>query len=75
MSDLELTDSWPGGADVAEERDMVLRMADVAIRCEMERREDVVFRCFRLGFSCASHVPHKRPSMKEALQILDKIPC
>ncbi|KAF7840778.1 receptor protein kinase-like protein [Senna tora] len=66
-----------GGGDVAEERQRVMRMADVAIRCgcDVEEREDVVWRCFELGFSCVSHVPHKRPSMKEVLHILEKIPC
>ncbi|RDX77454.1 Receptor protein kinase-like protein, partial [Mucuna pruriens] len=52
----------------------VLRMADVAIKSEVEGRENVVLAWFKLGLSCACPVPQKRPSMKEALQILDKIP-
>lgn len=75
VSDLELDlDQWPEGDDddVAEQRNRVLRMADVAVRSEMEHKEDVILKCFALGFSCVSVVPQKRPSMKEALQILQK---
>lgn len=74
FSDRDL-DQWsaPAGS-VEEERNRVLRMADVAIKPEVEGRENVVFTCFKLGISCASLVPQKRPSMKEALQILEKIP-
>lgn len=75
--DMELKgDDVEGAGDVAGERNRVMRMmADVAMRWEMEQREEVVIRCFRLGFRCACPLPHKRPSMREALQILDKIPC
>ncbi|KAJ9705130.1 hypothetical protein PVL29_003263 [Vitis rotundifolia] len=62
----------PGGSGM-EERDRVLRMADVGIRGDVEGREDATLACFKLGFNCASSVPQKRPTMKEALQILEKI--
>lgn len=65
---------WTAGS-VAEEKNRVLRIIDVSIRSELQGREDAILACFKLGFSCASFVPHKRPSMKEALQVLERIPC
>ncbi|KAI4387263.1 hypothetical protein MLD38_005108 [Melastoma candidum] len=50
-----------------------VRMVDGAIRGEVEGREEAVLACFRLGLSCASPVPQKRPSMKEAVHVLDRI--
>jgi hypothetical protein len=29
---------------------------------------------FKLGYSCVTNVPQKRPQMKEVLQVLEKIP-
>ncbi|XVF67515.1 hypothetical protein PTKIN_Ptkin10aG0127400 [Pterospermum kingtungense] len=63
----------PAGS-VGEEKNRAVRLADVAIRGEVQGREEAMLSCFRLGFSCASFVPQKRPSMKEAIQILEKIP-
>ncbi|OMO63282.1 hypothetical protein COLO4_32600 [Corchorus olitorius] len=63
----------PAGS-VGEEKNRAVRLADVAIRGDVEGREEDMLACFRLGFSCASFVPQKRPSMKEAAQILEKIP-
>ncbi|KAJ8637839.1 hypothetical protein MRB53_012106 [Persea americana] len=71
-SEAELT-QWTAGFAV-EDNVRLLRMADVAIRAELEANEDALLACFKLGFSCASVVPQKRPCMKEALQILDKLP-
>lgn len=73
FSDREL-DQWSIPGSVEEEKTRVLRMADVAIKHEIEGRENVVFACFKLGLNCVSLVPQKRPSMKEALQILEKMP-
>ncbi|KAK2458560.1 Leucine-rich repeat protein kinase family protein [Trifolium repens] len=73
FSDREL-DQWSISGSVEEEKTRVLRMVDVAIKHEIEGRENVVFTCFKLGLNCVSLVPQKRPSMKEALQILEKIP-
>ncbi|KAE8725654.1 putative LRR receptor-like serine/threonine-protein kinase [Hibiscus syriacus] len=63
-----------GNGIVVEDKNKALRMADAAIRGDLEGKEDDLLVCFRLGCSCASPIPQKRPSMKEALQILDKIP-
>ncbi|KAF9621933.1 hypothetical protein IFM89_029153 [Coptis chinensis] len=71
FSDAELS-HWNTGF-VVEERNRFLRMADVAIRSDMEGREDMLVTCFKLGFSCASLVPQKRPSMREVLQVLEKV--
>ncbi|XWS62947.1 hypothetical protein CRYUN_Cryun06bG0054400 [Craigia yunnanensis] len=62
----------PAGS-VGEEKNRAARLADVAIRGDMEGREEAMVACFRLGFSCASFVPQKRPSMKEAVRILEKM--
>ncbi|RZB43673.1 Receptor protein kinase-like protein isoform B [Glycine soja] len=72
FSDREL-DQWHEPGSEEEEKNRVLRIADVAIKSEIEGRENVVLAWFKLGLSCVSHVPQKRSSMKEALQILDKI--
>ncbi|RZC54922.1 hypothetical protein C5167_013774 [Papaver somniferum] len=72
FSDTELA-QWNTGF-VLEERNRVLRMADMAIRADVEGKEDLLMSCFKLGFNCASLVLTKRPSMKEVQQVLDKIP-
>ncbi|KAF6162014.1 hypothetical protein GIB67_021935 [Kingdonia uniflora] len=59
---------------VVEEKNRVLRMADMAIRPDVEGKEETLVTCFKLGFNCASLVPMKRPTMKEVAQILEKIP-
>lgn len=71
-SEAELT-PWNAGF-VVEDKLRVLKMADVALRAEVEGNEDALLACFKLGFSCTSVVPQKRPCMKEALQILEKLP-
>ncbi|PNX55943.1 LRR receptor-like kinase resistance protein, partial [Trifolium pratense] len=73
FSDREL-DQWSISGSIEEEKTRVLKMVDVAIKHEIEGRENAVFSCFKLGLNCVSLVPQKRPSMKEALQILEKIP-
>ncbi|XP_075501749.1 putative LRR receptor-like serine/threonine-protein kinase At4g37250 [Primulina tabacum] len=65
---------WTTGS-VVEDPTGVLRMADVSLRGNMAGREDAILEWFKLGFSCASLIPHKRPCMKEALQVLEKVPC
>ncbi|KAJ6751186.1 hypothetical protein OIU85_001683 [Salix viminalis] len=72
FSDGDLS-QWTAGS-IMEDKNRVLRLADVAIQTDVEAREDAILACLKLGFSCASFVPQKRPSMKEALQILEKIP-
>lgn len=64
-----------GNGLVVEDKNKALRMTDVAIRADLEGKEDALLACFRLGFSCASPVPQKRPAMKEVVQVLEKMPC
>ncbi|KAL8546367.1 hypothetical protein ACS0TY_006186 [Phlomoides rotata] len=52
----------------------ILKIADVAIRAELEGKEEAVLALLKLGYSCISAVPQKRPSMKEVLQALDRFP-
>lgn len=73
FTDRELS-QWTASSMTGEEKNRMLRMFDVAIRAEVESREDAMLAYLKLGLSCACFVPHKRPTMKEALQVLDKIP-
>ncbi|XP_047339153.1 probable LRR receptor-like serine/threonine-protein kinase At4g37250 [Impatiens glandulifera] len=75
ISDRELGQWTGGGVTVEEDEERVLRMADVGIRADVEGREYGILECFKLGFKCVSLVPQKRPSMREALHVLDKLPC
>uniref|UniRef100_A0A2C9VKQ0 Protein kinase domain-containing protein n=1 Tax=Manihot esculenta TaxID=3983 RepID=A0A2C9VKQ0_MANES len=59
---------------IAENKNQVLRLVDMAIRADVEAKEDVVLSCLKLRFSCASFAPQKRPTMREAVQVLEKIP-
>ncbi|XP_074275521.1 receptor protein kinase-like protein At4g34220 [Silene latifolia] len=63
---------WTPSSGV-EDRYWVLRIADVALRAEIQGKEEAMMGIFKLGFSCAALVPQKRPSMKDALQILEKV--
>ncbi|KAL6010424.1 hypothetical protein ACLOJK_000856, partial [Asimina triloba] len=72
LSEKEVRSQWNVGLE-GEEKHHFLMMADATLNAELEGKEEPLFSCFKLGFSCASVVPQKRPSMKEALQILDKI--
>ncbi|GMI68056.1 hypothetical protein like AT4G37250 [Hibiscus trionum] len=63
-----------GNGIVVEDKMKALRMADAPIRGELAGKEEGLLACFNLGYNCASPIPHKRPSMKEALQIIEKIP-
>ncbi|KAH9621437.1 hypothetical protein KSS87_007559 [Heliosperma pusillum] len=56
-----------------DDKTRVLRMADPAIRVELEGKEEELFSCLKLGYNCVSHAPQKRPTMKEAVQVLEKI--
>lgn len=64
-----------GNGLVVEDKNKALRMTDVAIRGDLEGNEDALLACFKLGYSCASPLPQKRPAMKEVVQVLEKIPC
>ncbi|XP_039020427.1 probable LRR receptor-like serine/threonine-protein kinase At4g37250 [Hibiscus syriacus] len=63
-----------GNGVVVEDQNKALRMVDAVIRGDLEGKEDALLACFKLGYNCASPIPQKRPTMKEALQMLDKIP-
>ncbi|XP_031126265.1 probable LRR receptor-like serine/threonine-protein kinase At4g37250 [Ipomoea triloba] len=74
FSDRELS-QWTATGSVSENQDRVLRMADVSIRADVESRQQYTLALFKLGFDCASLDPKKRPSMKDALHVIDSIPC
>ncbi|KAK6923088.1 Leucine-rich repeat [Dillenia turbinata] len=57
-----------------EEKSKILKLADMAIRVDLEGKEDALLACIKLGFNCISPIPQKRPTMKEALQVLEKFP-
>ncbi|XP_021907978.1 probable LRR receptor-like serine/threonine-protein kinase At4g37250 [Carica papaya] len=63
-----------GNGVAVEDKARAIRMADVAIRAEVEGKEEALLACLKLGFSCACPLPQKRPAMKEALQVLEKFP-
>ncbi|XP_042429796.1 probable LRR receptor-like serine/threonine-protein kinase At4g37250 [Zingiber officinale] len=71
FSDLELC-RWNAGF-VVEERNRVVRMADAAIRGEVEGKEDTLLGCFKLGFACCAMAPQRRPSMKDVVQALENL--
>ncbi|CAL5197746.1 unnamed protein product [Lathyrus oleraceus] len=69
-----LDDMGQGPAVIVEDKNRALRMVDVAIRADMEGKEEALLGYFKLGYSCVTNVPQKRPQMKEVLQVLEKIP-
>lgn len=73
FSEVELC-HWNAGF-VVEERNRLLRMADAAIRGEVEAKEEALLGCFKLGFACCAMPPQRRPSMKEAVQVMDSLFC
>ncbi|PAN11304.1 hypothetical protein PAHAL_2G148700 [Panicum hallii] len=52
-----------------------LRLADPALRDEVEGREEAVASCLRLGAACCAMAPGKRPSIRDALQAIERIPA
>ncbi|KFK32754.1 hypothetical protein AALP_AA6G284500 [Arabis alpina] len=63
-----------GNGLTVEDGNRALIMADMAIRAELEGKEDFLLGLFKLGYSCASQVPQKRPTMKEALVVFERFP-
>ncbi|KAK4346455.1 hypothetical protein RND71_032794 [Anisodus tanguticus] len=57
-----------------EEKSKVLRLADVAIRADVEGKEDALLALMKVGYSCISPTPQKRPGMREVVQALEKFP-
>ncbi|XP_043714267.1 probable LRR receptor-like serine/threonine-protein kinase At4g37250 [Telopea speciosissima] len=74
LSERELVQWNTRSSAAVEDNNRVLRMADVGIRADVEDKAEALLACFKLGFACTSMLPQKRPSMKEALQVLDKMP-
>ncbi|CAJ1942899.1 unnamed protein product [Sphenostylis stenocarpa] len=68
-----LDDMGQGPGVLIEDKNRALRMVDMSIRADMEGREEAMLAYFKLGYSCVSSVPLKRPPMKEVLQALEKI--
>ncbi|XP_009590527.1 probable LRR receptor-like serine/threonine-protein kinase At4g37250 [Nicotiana tomentosiformis] len=58
----------------SEEKSKVLRLADVAIRADMEGKEDSLLALLKVGYNCISPTPQKRPGMREVVQALEKFP-
>ncbi|KAG7014965.1 putative LRR receptor-like serine/threonine-protein kinase, partial [Cucurbita argyrosperma subsp. argyrosperma] len=56
-----------------EDEGRMKKMVDPTIRGELEGKEEAVMEIFRLGFRCACFVPQKRPTMREAVQVLEKV--
>lgn len=56
-----------------DEKTWFLRLVDGTISSDVAHHEDEVVACFRLSYSCVSSLPQKRPSMKEVVQVLEKI--
>ncbi|GAB2282653.1 hypothetical protein Dimus_017190 [Dionaea muscipula] len=71
--DHDLGHDVAAGLSVVDDKARILRMADVAIRADLEGKEDTLLACLKLGFSCASSAPQKRPSMKDVMQSIDKL--
>lgn len=74
-SEVELC-QWHAGAATADpdQRGRVLRMADPALRGDGDN-EEALLGCFRLAFACCAMSPGKRPTMRDAAALLDRIPA
>jgi serine/threonine protein kinase len=76
-SEVELC-QWHAAGSVAgttdlDQRGRVLRMADPTLRGEAGDNEDALIGCFRLAFACCAMAPGKRPAMRDAAALLDRI--
>ncbi|KAG8049417.1 hypothetical protein GUJ93_ZPchr0009g2402 [Zizania palustris] len=75
LTSLEVCQWSSASAATGEENgQQVFRLADAALRGEMAGREEALERCLRLGFACCAMTPHKRPSMKDVVSAMDRIP-
>ncbi|CAH2043209.1 unnamed protein product, partial [Thlaspi arvense] len=59
---------------VIDDGERAMRMTDAVIRAELEGKEEAVLACLKMGLACASPIPQRRPSIKEALQVLERFP-
>ncbi|CAL5080321.1 unnamed protein product [Urochloa decumbens] len=62
-------------AAAAADEKALLRLVDPALRGEVEGREEAVATCLRLAAACCAMAPGKRPSMKDALQAIERVPA
>ncbi|KAL5205710.1 hypothetical protein ABZP36_033919 [Zizania latifolia] len=75
LTSLELCQWSSASAATGEENgQQVFRLADAALRGEVAGREEALASCLRLGFACCAMAPHKRPSMRDVLSAMDRIP-
>ncbi|GJY06844.1 probable LRR receptor-like serine/threonine-protein kinase [Tanacetum coccineum] len=63
-----------GSSIIAHNEAKILKIVDGFATTDLDKK-DSILTCIKLGFNCANMTPQKRPSMKEALQVLEKIPC
>lgn len=73
VTEREVNNQWSGVGLGAEDEGRMKKMTDPAIRGEVEGKEEAMMGIFRLGFNCVCFVPQKRPTMKEAVQVLEKM--
>lgn len=59
---------------VIDDGERAIRMADVAIRAELEGKEEAMLACLKMGLACASPIPQRRLNIKEALHVLERFP-
>nr|XP_043622868.1 receptor protein kinase-like protein At4g34220 [Erigeron canadensis] len=65
---------WNTDLSISNNETKILEIIDAFTTVDVHKHKDCLLMCFKLGFNCASSAPQKRPSMKEALQVLEKIP-
>nr|GEV45572.1 receptor protein kinase-like protein At4g34220 [Tanacetum cinerariifolium] len=63
-----------GSSIIAHNEAKILKIVDGFVTTDLDKK-DSILTCIKLGFNCANMTPQKRPSMKEALQVLEKISC
>ncbi|KAI3769941.1 hypothetical protein L6452_01056 [Arctium lappa] len=61
-------------SSIIDNESKILKIIDEFITINEHDKKGSIITCFKLGFRCASLAPQKRPSMKETLQVLEKIP-
>ncbi|XP_010558914.1 PREDICTED: probable LRR receptor-like serine/threonine-protein kinase At4g37250 [Tarenaya hassleriana] len=59
---------------VIDDKERAMRMVDGPIRGELDGKEEALLGCLKMGLACSSPIPQRRPTMKEALQLLERFP-
>ncbi|KAL4555810.1 hypothetical protein LXL04_038438 [Taraxacum kok-saghyz] len=73
FTDNELT-QWNNDSLILDDNEAnILKMIDNFTIADVDENKDSILTCFKLGLSCASIAPHKRPLMREVLQVLEKV--